>query len=214
MQLDNVVLSEALQGQPIVAERVAAQRGVVAEEIDLATARAEWDLRPDEHGRDLLVLRVQDPLGAEAQSAFAPVELENEGHLRSRLHDLLGAALRINRWRQNLVALYQKVQAWVGEDRPAAFVRENAVTLDEERSGPYHVAALEIAAGGRSARLEPIAAWVVGADGRVDLVGPGGREVFVVDDRRGWFWVGDRQPNRLQTLTSQLFVQLLDGVLQ
>lgn len=212
MDSGKIILSEALEGRPDLAGRVESQSNVVAEEIRLDMATAQWDSRQDERGRDLLVLHVRDPFGAEAQSEFAPAEMGNERRLRDRLRELLGAAIRVNRWRTSVRALFEQVRAWVQQHDAAVLFREENITLVEQRSGPYEMPVLHINSGGRSATLEPVACWIVGADGRVDLTGVGGQEVLVLDEAGGWYWVTDNQLGRLQPLTDALFLQLLEAV--
>lgn len=206
------MLTEALQGRPDLASRVESQADVVAEEIDLKTATAQWDFRQDERGRGLLVLHVRDPSGAEAQSEFAPAEMANERRLRDRLSELLEAALHVNRWRTRVRDLFEQVRVWVQQHEVGVLFHEDKTTLTEQRSGPYEIPVLYINSGSRSATLEPIACWIVGADGRVDLTGVGGREVLVLDEVGGWYWVTDNQLGRLQPLTEELFLQLLEAV--
>jgi len=211
MDTGNIKLSEALEQRPDLAGQVKSQAAIVAEEIDLSTATARWSFDRDDRGRDLLVLHVRDPLGAEARSELAPAELANEQHLRNRLRELLGTALRVNRWRSHVKDLYSQVSMWVQQNDAAALLRLETITLNEQRSGPYEIAVMRIDSAGRSAVLEPIASWVVGADGRVDLTGVGGREVLVLDGSN-WFWVSNQQLVRLQPLTEELFLQLLGAV--
>jgi hypothetical protein len=209
----NVVQSEALRAHEELSHRVDASSGTVADVIELAAAQVEWDYRQDAQGRDLLLLHVRDPLGAQAATRLAPAELQNEEQLRRRLRDLLDAALRISGWRAALVHFFREAGRWVHESDAAAIIDKAVVTLDEQRSGSYEVPSLDITSGNRVARLAPVACWVVGADGRVDLTGIGGREVFLLDNG-AWFWLSDRPWGRLQRLDKSLFLSLLDAVWQ
>ena len=216
MDTKNVMQTRALQTHGDLAQKASLSTPVVADEIALATATAEWGYQEDERGRDMLVLHLRDTLGAEAQAQFSPAELENEQHLRARLQGLLLAAVQVRAWRKALRQLYDEVGQWCQQRSPPAIVQEDSIELNEERSGPYQVPMLRIMAEGRAADLEPIAGWVVGADGRVDLRGAGGREVLILEENEAdkWSWVSDRATARLQELTNDLFLQLLDGVLQ
>jgi hypothetical protein len=214
MDLNSITLNNALEGHPHLADQVNSRAAVVAEEINLAAATAEWGFLKDDRGRDLLTLHIRDSLGAEARSELAPAELADERQLRDRLHALLDAALRVNRWRSEVKKLYGQISVWVPRYDPAALFHHETTTLNEQRSGPYAMDVMRIDSGGRSAVLEPIALWVVGADGRVDLSGVGGREIFVLDEGRGWFWVSNDQVERLRPMTEELFMQLLKAVIQ
>ncbi len=68
----------------------------------------EWDCGPDERGRALYTLRIQDHTG-EASTRFAPEELESSSHLRFRLLDLWGDLLQ-RRSDAQLKRLQQLVQ--------------------------------------------------------------------------------------------------------
>ena len=57
------------------------------------TARAFWDLKRDEGGRQLLTLALSDPFGY-AAADFAPEELDSPNETRRRVHDLVGELIQ------------------------------------------------------------------------------------------------------------------------
>ncbi len=139
-----------------------------------------------------------------------------------------------------LEALYTDVTSWVA-DRTLN-VSSSFVELHEETLGRYEVPCLSIqkAGGEEIGMLNPVGATVIGASGRVDLVGAVDREILVFLDKGGptisrtiqdsgqaktqtvplyrgvsedgWYWIESRKPSRARLLDKTLFLDLLDEV--
>ena len=63
--------------------------------------------------------------------------------------------------------------------------------------------------------VRPIARRVVGANGRVDLVGAEGPLTLLYDKATGgWSWIDDRLVAKLKPLTGELFRELAELFLQ
>ena len=58
------------------------------------TAHAEIELGKDYRNRDIVRLIIKDH-GRTVQTAFAPVEFDNEAHFRNRLHQFIGQVARL-----------------------------------------------------------------------------------------------------------------------
>lgn len=178
------------------------------------TANGVWERTLDGQGRVVLRLRIADQ-GAEASADFAPEELANPAHLAKRLASLQSAVVRVGHWRGRLETLFAQIRAWAATlPGGAAVVTEAPRTVREERSGEYTVSELLLHRGGAEMRVVPIAAWVVGANGRVDLLGAGGPFVLIHDETDGWQYVRERYPVvTLEVLTEGLFHQLAQACL-
>ncbi len=186
---------------------------IVQQQIDLKTAKAIWDFRKDDRGRPVLALRVEDRFGAEATAEFAPEELRLDQHFGRRLSDMKFAALVVGKWRQQLRGLFDTFRSWLDAFKPTPFIEEGDVTLREQPSGPYAVPVMTVSLGTKKATIEPVAAWVVGANGRVDLRGPSDEFTFLLQGEK-WLWVDDRPPGRLTPLTKDIFLELIRFALQ
>ena len=187
---------------------------IVKNTIDLATGVGVWDLGVDERGRPLLNLRVRDQSDGQGSAEFAPDELRLERHLAKRLHDLKGGVIHVGKWRGQLKRLYADIRQWCRTYPEELFIREEPVILREERVGEYEAPCLVINSGNDSMRVEPIAAWVVGADGRVDLRGIGGPFTLLYSQREDqWRCVRNGFPFRADILTQELFLDLVEACL-
>ncbi len=85
-------------------------------------------------------------------------------------------------WLSHLSAFYKKVEDFLEEyinDGKVACEYENK-TIFEEYIGSYPVQALNIKLGNHKLRLEPIGTNLIGAKGRVDLIGANGKVKFVL----------------------------------
>jgi hypothetical protein len=183
----NVTQTDALAHDSSYSALAARQEPLLKGAIDLDTAEGTWDLGKDDRGRPLLVLRLRDAFNGECTAAFAPDEMGNDSHLASRFRDLKGALLRVGQWRGQLQALFATVRPWC-LGLTGAHVREEPMCLSEERSGTYEASRLLVTSNGRTMRVQPVAAWVVGAEGRVDLKGVGESFTLVYSRDRGGGW--------------------------
>lgn len=172
-------------------------------------AKAEWDVRSIGPDRNVIALRVHDSLGGQAMAEFSSSELKNKALVESRLHDVKGALIWVGGFKVKVSALFAKLEEWIRRADPTAFTERNVLEVREQRSGSYETQVLRFVTGGSAFRVAPVGAWVVGADGRVDVIGPHDRVVLVVngDD---WFRVVQGTNPRLEPLDEQRFIQLLE----
>jgi hypothetical protein len=130
-------------------------------------------------------------------------------------------------WRKKLDGLYDDIRTWVAEMSPSPTVEVHSIAINEKRSGEYQVPQLLVKRGDGEFWVRPIAKWVVGADGRVDLEGGEGPFILVwmveksalinkpnsmigeadIDD---WFWVQDRAPWGREQLNGARFRELAE----
>lgn len=137
--------------------------------------------------------------------------------------------------------LYSSVDKWI--EKTALTVSRSAIELNEEVPGRYEAPAAAIldAEGKKVAELLPLGAWIIGAGGRVDLVGsldrtsllylkrggphidmkeadatgyPEGRSrsLFRGVGRAGWYWMEDKRLGRAHPVTKRLFLDHLAEV--
>jgi hypothetical protein len=135
-------------------------------------------------------------------------------------------------WRAKLDALYANIRAWLARMNPVPTVETVSTRIIEKKSGEYEVPSLIVRRGEGEFRVRPVARWVVGADGRVDLEGGDGpfilvwmreekaavynEDTFMLDEKDidDWFWVQDRPPWKRVTLTGELFRGLAEVCLE
>lgn len=98
-----------------------------------------------------------------------------------------------NDWLSFLDILYKKFEESLKEyiDKGIIRIEYDEVQLEEEYIGPYIANAMDIHIGGEHIRLKPIGTNLIGAKGRVDMVGRVGSIMLVLVDARSKS-VGDR----------------------
>jgi hypothetical protein len=214
MDIQNIAVSDSLAQDDALTELVNSRSIVLQDEIPNATAKAEWDKQVDARGRPLLILALRDSFAGESTKTFAPVELEPhyDQHLRERLRGMHGAMLRVGQSRARIAGLYSDIREWLATVQPPVLIDEYEVRLNEELSGPYSMPALSIRRGNRSIEVQPIAIWVVGAQGRVDIVGPTDRRILV-DDGQAWQIVTDDFQRYSLPLDANVFRQAINFLL-
>ncbi|MBM4023834.1 MAG: hypothetical protein FJ280_00280 [Planctomycetes bacterium] len=123
-------------------------------------------------------------------------------------------------------ALYSDAEKWIeGTDLE---VSRGTMELDEEALGRYAAPTLTIqdAQGKKVADLLPVGAQIIGAEGRVDIVGrldrnhllylppkeAGVRRSFKGMGEAGWYWIGETRLRRVHRLAQELFLDLLSEV--
>jgi len=136
--------------------------------------------------------------------------------------------------------LFTEIEKWATAKN--LLVNRNNITLNEEAYGMYEVEAIQLvtSTNQKIAEFQPVGASIIGANGRVDLVGTidsvilvdwdkGGPsfETNVTNDTEtakhnkplyrdvnesGWYWVESRKLSRAHKLDEQLFNDLLLAV--
>ena len=137
--------------------------------------------------------------------------------------------------------LYQEVKKWIKKENLLA--QEKDVEINEEIPGRYKAPGLSIKDkdGKRIAELRPVGAWIIGAKGRIDIVGrldqahlvymepPGpcittaistageelekkSRLLFQGVNLAGWYWIEDKRRGKAHLLDAKLFMELLAEV--
>jgi hypothetical protein len=201
-------LSENLQEDEQLSQLVKSTEDLLQQEVGPSLS-VSWDLAADSKGRPLLVLRLQDSFQGECSASIAPEELSRLDPLQRRFYDLKGALVRVGEWRSQLQQFFQTVRSWCRTSAPDLEFVERSKTVQEERSGEYQVPLLEVFARTGRMELRPIATWVVGADGRLDLVGPEQEHTLLFSKREGWLWVDARDVVTLRPLNQDLMVRLI-----
>jgi hypothetical protein len=135
---------------------------------------------------------------------------------------------------------YDEVEAWVKDQGLETARGEKQIR--EEEFGIYNAPTLQIRQGERIiARLDPVGASIIGADGRVDLKGRVTSEIIslfekprpsiaipqtfeeVASSQRahpfypditesGWYWIEFRVRGRARRMSKELFIELLRRV--
>jgi hypothetical protein len=89
-------------------------------------------------------------------------------------------------WLEHLNALHAKVKSFL-----AKYLRSGQVTtesvqviLNEENIGLYEAPQMVLRIGGQQVNLVPVGTLLIGAKGRVDVIGPAGRGEILLVDRR------------------------------
>ena len=138
--------------------------------------------------------------------------------------------------------LYSEIEKWI--EQKSFVAQKGEVEINEEVPGRYKAPALSIQdqEGEQIAELRPVGAWIIGAEGRVDIVGlldrnslvymkPGGphistsvtvaqektrkqqsKPLFKGVEQAGWYWIESKRRGRACLLTEQLFLDLLSEV--
>lgn len=119
---------------------------------------------------------------------------------------------RLARWKMALGELGTKLSKWL--DVP---IKKHVVTLTrspkeivEELLGSYTVNAWIVTIGGRRVVFDPIATYMVGGFGRVDVAGPAASFKLVREKDDGhWSLVDPSDPRRIIPLTKENFEKAL-----
>jgi hypothetical protein len=132
-------------------------------------------------------------------------------------------------------ALMEDMRKWLEGTELAAKISE--VVVNERVPGDYTVDQLEIFDSKREpvAKVIPVGAYVIGAEGRVDIKGYIGKEIIVYMkgspaisaeengvknirhyykgiDHDGWYWIEDRRRMRALPFEKELFFELITMV--
>jgi hypothetical protein len=175
---------------------------------------ATWDVTTDRRGRILLALRLRDQTGAQSTFEFVPSEVQYHPQLVTVLDFLKEGLLHIRWWRDQLARLFANLRQWCQALPGGVSIQEEAITLREVRSGEYEVPRMVVTSNGHTMTIDPVAAWVVGADGRVDLNGIGGPLTLMYSQEKDeWYYLPHQIPVVTLPLTEDLFLKLAEECL-
>jgi hypothetical protein len=211
MTTNEITIAPEIKTDPELLHLIEKANPVLRNEMGESPANAVWELKVDPKSRKLLVLKLHDKFDGGAVNEFAPDELDEryEDHLRLRFHDLKGAMIRVGEWRRQLRELFDAISNWAIAMKPPLLVENREVLVSERRSGPYEAPALTLRRGNDEIRVEPIAIWIVGAEGRVDFHGPLGSSIVVREAGR-WHVVSHDYRRRQVPLDFQEFARIVE----
>ncbi len=190
------------------------ERAGLLEGIINGTAAAEWRKGTDWQGQLAAQLRLRDPTGARVGADLLPVEFKNAVRLEARFRDLRDALQTVRDWRAAVACLFATIRPWCESLPGDPAVCGNVERVQEEASGEYLVRQLFVIRANRMMVIHPVGAWVLAADGRVDMIGPGDRAIlhyFRATD--SWCHIPNDAPYREFPLTESLFRELAEACL-
>lgn len=146
---------------------------------------------------------------------------------------------KIDAYNKRVDALYHQVCGWLKEENIQFQNKESGITLTEAASGAYKTKRLDVFTKDeeRLFSLVPIGAWIINAEGAVELEGDSGAERLVyiheeqpADNRiesekekilnklsitskeEGWHWVDERIIGKKPLLKKEVFQALLERI--
>lgn len=141
---------------------------------------------------------------------------------------------------ESIAELYENIESWL--DTTSIQTDREEIELKEEHYGTYKAQKLIIknTAGKSIAEVVPVGASVIGANGRVDLIGRHDRVIIVSLEKggptmtttvscgdnketsvtkfyrgveeAGWYWVEDRRRGKAHKIDQEIFYELLEEV--
>ncbi len=204
-----MTLSDRLQGDVGYADLVTGTDDLLRGELATDVA-ADWDLVSDDRGAPWLQLRLSDKAGDRSEALIRPEEMKFPVRLKQKVGTLSSNLKRIQEWKSLLRSLFDQVRLWCEQKAPDLLLSERPYLVKEELFGQYPASVLHADSDKGHAELRPIGARVVGAEGRVDVVGPEQDHVLIYDTHDGgWNWV-DRSPLvTFRPLNADLMVSLI-----
>ena len=150
----------------------------------------------------------------------SPTSNEVTEFLLSRQHSASGSEIdwdaRLREWLDAVERLYQKVKELLAESRGNGLVTISQVDkeLQEEYLGTYKVPELVLNLGEETVRFSPKGRNVVGAKGRVDLIGELDTVTLVLEPEGHWSVVLSRVPRDVVGLDDKTLAQALRRVMR
>ncbi len=120
--------------------------------------------------------------------------------------------IRIDRWRVALMELRSKIRKWLDDPLKKKLIEltEFEKELHEDRVGAYKVKGVIVSLGRQRIVFDPVATYVIGAFGRVDVVGPAAKFTLIRQkDDVHWSLVNPNDPRQFEPFTKETFEQTL-----
>lgn len=117
-------------------------------------------------------------------------------------------------WLLTLKTFFDLIVKWL---EPAAKegleIKEQRIIISEEIIGQYSIPSLELSFLERLVYIRPVARFVVGALGRVDIIHPSGSIVLLYYGQdKGWYVSSKGYPTEEQLLTEDKFSAIIQEV--
>ncbi|TWI63397.1 hypothetical protein LZ24_03268 [Desulfobotulus alkaliphilus] len=146
----------------------------------------------------------------------------------------------LDRYLKNIDTLYNNIRSWLSPY--GSFIIQEEIEITEEVSGTYKANKLIIKDDKKEvvASIMPVGAWVIGANGRVDLIGKLDKVIIVNLEKdgtllstsvqagdyqeavtrqfykgidiSGWYWIEDKRRGKAHLLDKELFFELISEV--
>ena len=120
-------------------------------------------------------------------------------------------------WIETINRFYQKINGYLGESIKSGDIEISLSPkkLVEEDIGPYEVNELLLRVGNERVVFSPKGRNIVGAAGRIDLVGERGRKTLVVQPDERWCVIESRTPSlKLVPLDENSLVDVLKEIMR
>jgi len=127
-------------------------------------------------------------------------------------HVSMTSKRRLGRWRMSLGELGMKMRNWLDDPikKGVLELTTRKKQIAEELVGTYEVNVWDVKLGSKVVTFEPIATYVIGAFGRVDVKGPAaGFRLIRESDTGHWSMADPSDPRRTTPLTKELFQEIL-----
>lgn len=121
-------------------------------------------------------------------------------------------------WLADIQSFYARVKQWLHEpiSEKLLSIKEGVADINEEHLGPYQAPALFISTEWSSVSLVPVARFVVGAQGRIDMKSTQGLGAILLHleeaDGKHWFLLDKQKMERLR-IDEKLYQSLLKDML-
>lgn len=144
---------------------------------------------------------------------------------------------KVRKYKTALGDLFAEIESWIAEEGLKA--EKSEILISEPHAEDYTVPALTIldAHDIALAEVRPAGAWIIGADGRVDIEGRVERErlmywehgapiihtplgkgiertkpMFRGAEKGGWYWIEEQRLGRARSLDKELLMDLVEAV--
>lgn len=128
---------------------------------------------------------------------------------------------RVDDWERRLTAFFAQISEWIADHPTLSVDQTRTVTMSEELMRNYGVDDRELPIldvldrGEAAASFVPRALWIIGADGRVDLITRSGTEILVYDRNAaspGWRVADRNRRTQLTAFDKAKFFALLEAL--
>ena len=137
--------------------------------------------------------------------------------------------------------LYSDIELWLKTEQ--FIIKKEKIEISEKIAGSYKIESLIVLdnENNKIAELRPVGAWIIAAEGRVDIIGKLNKEnlVYLISEGphltiieeaknsktakssrplfrgiegNGWYWIESKRPGRARLLDKNLFIDLMSMV--
>jgi hypothetical protein len=117
-------------------------------------------------------------------------------------------------WIDSINSLYNEVTKWLSPLKKEVKIHKTSVAITEDHIGTYEIDILHLLIGKDKVSFIPKGTLIIGANGRIEVLGPKSSQTLILNKENTWEIVSRRTPKpEFRSFTEESFLDILKQVM-